>query len=271
MENFSLLISVYKNEKAVFFKECFDSIYNQTVLPTEIILVEDGPLTKELYDAIDVQCRRFNNIKRVPLKTNCGLGVALRKGMEYCSYDIIARMDTDDICVSKRFEKQLSYMCAHPETDVVSSWIQEFNNTPDNVISVRRLPEYNKDIYEFGKIRNPVNHPTVMFRKKSVEECGGYLPFPQFEDYYLWARMLYKGYVFYNIQQSLLLFRSSPEMMKRRGGHAYGKNEIMFQKTLFRMGYIGYVRMVKNIMIRYGVRVVPNFIRNWIYCNFLRN
>ena len=263
-------MSVYKHEKAENLTMCFDSIRKQTVLPTEIILVEDGPLPPELYSAIDNELKRSLNIRRITLEKNQGLGIALNKGMQACSYDIIARMDTDDICMPERFEIQTRYMEQHPDIDVLGAWIIEFDNIPENTVAIRDLPESHNDIYSFGKRRNPINHPAVMFRKKAVLEAGGYQPFPLFEDYYLWARMLKKGYHFHNLQIPLLLFRRSPEMIRRRGGLTYAHNEINFQRKLHEIGYITYFELIRNVCQRYGIRIAPNWLRSLIYEHLLR-
>ena len=270
MEHFSLLMSVYIKEQANHLTACFDSIFRQTIPPTEIILVEDGPLTSALYEAISKEEERFPQLKRIKLDTNQGLGIALNKGLQKCSYDIIARMDTDDICVPNRFETQLSYLQNHPEIDVIGAWVFEFEESTSKVLGIRSLPEQHKQIYRFGKKRNPMNHPTVMFRKESVLKAGNYLPCPLFEDYYLWGRMLMKGFRFYNIQQPLLYFRRSPEMIKRRGGLSYAKKEISFLKKLHDTGYISKWNLIRNVSQRYIVRILPDYIRSLIYKYLLR-
>lgn len=264
-------MSVYKNEHAAFLTACFDSIYRQTVLPTEIVLVEDGPLTPALYSALAEEEKRFPMMKRVRLETNQSLGVALNHGMQACSYDIIARMDTDDICKPERFEVQVNYMQAHPEVDVLGAWITEFDNEPTNAVSVRSLPELHDDIFKFGKKRNPINHPVVMFRKQAVLQAGGYQPCMLFEDYYLWARMLTQGFRFHNLQQSLLLFRRSPAMFQRRGGVAYARYEFRFFKILHKIGYISSFNLFVNLTQRYIVRLLPNYLRSLVYRHLLRS
>jgi glycosyltransferase involved in cell wall biosynthesis len=271
MKQFSVLLSVYKHEKPEYLKECFDSIAQQTLQPTEIVLVEDGPLTGELYQAIDREAERFRTLVRIRLQKNSGLGVALAEGLKNCHYDIVARMDTDDICLPQRFEKQVVFLESHPDIDVVGTWITEFVGAPKNKVSIRNLPEEHQDIFEFGKSRNPINHPSVMFRKHAVTEAGSYQPFPLFEDYYLWARMLCQGHKFHNLQEALLLFRRSPEMMMRRGGQSYANNEVAFQKKLHDIGYISRPRMLQNIALRYGIRLLPNAARSWVYSHFLRS
>ena len=270
MKEFSLLMSVYKGERAEYLSMCLDSIAKQTVLPSEIILVEDGPLTDELYHTIAEREKHFSIFKRVVLKDNQGLGIALNEGMKACSYDIIARMDTDDICMPTRFEKQIKYMAENPEIDVLGAWITEFDNNPKNICGIRSLPEFHKDIFRFGKKRNPLNHPVVMFRKHAVMSVGGYQSKNLFEDYYLWGRMLMVGCQFHNLQESLLLFRRSPEMIQRRGGLLYAKYEIQLFQDLYRIGYISKFQLGRNIAIRYFVRILPNCIRSFIYKHLLR-
>lgn len=270
MLEFSLLLSVYNKEKSEHLKECFESIAVQTVAPTEIILVEDGPLTDELYAEIEKVRHHFPCLKTIPLEKNVGLGKALNIGMDACKYEIIARMDTDDVCVKNRFELQLSFLEKHPEIDVIGAWIDEFVGNVGNVVSTRRVPETNQEIYQFGQRRNPVNHPVAMFRKKSVETAGKYQSFSLFEDYYLWIRMLQCDSQFYNIQQPLLYFRRSSDLFKRRGGFAYVVKEIRFQQMLYKMRYISKPLMLKNIMIRFCVRICPNWLRDMFYLKCLR-
>lgn len=160
---------------------------------------------------------RYPYLKVLSLVTNRGLGKALNEGLKYCSHELVARMDTDDIAMPERFEKQLAVFKKYPDIDVVGAWINEFEDNVSNIKSVRKLPELPDDIRQFAKRRNPINHPVVMFRKSAVLAAGGYRHFPLFEDYYLWIRMLMNGAKFYNIQESLLYFRFSSEMFKRRG------------------------------------------------------
>ena len=109
-----------------------------------------------------------------------------------------------------------------------------------------------------------------MFRKQAVIDAGGYQPFPLFEDYYLWARMLNQGYRFHNLQQSLLLFRRSPEMVRRRGGLTYAHNETQFLEKLHEIGYISTWELIRNISQRYMVRLAPNWVRSIIYKHLIR-
>lgn len=267
---FSVLLSVYRKEQPAYLRQSLDSIFTQTLQPAEVVLVKDGPLTDALDEVVEEYCRKYPVLKVVPLSENQGLGRALNEGLKHCSYDLAARMDTDDVAKPERFEKQIAVFCAHPEMDVVGAWIDEFEGSIENVISVRVLPLEHSEIRRFARKRNPVNHPVVMFRKSAVLVAGGYQHFPLFEDYYLWVRMLMNGARFYNIPESLLYFRFSPDMFKRRGGWKYALDEFRFQQFLFKSGFIGILCFVQNVSVRFISRIVPNGVRTVLYKKMLR-
>ena len=267
---FSVLSSVYKKESPVNLKDSLNSMMEQTLLPNEIILVEDGPLNEALYNVIEELQRKYSCLKTVVLDTNQGLGDALNEGLKHCQYDIVARMDTDDIAKPLRFEKQLAMFEKIPDLDVVGSWIDEFENNISQIKSIRKLPEWDTQIRQYMKMRNPVNHPAVMFRKSAVVAAGGYQHFPLFEDYYLWVRMLMNGAKFYNIQESLLFFRLSSEMFKRRGGWKYAIDEFRFQQMMRQVHFISNSEFVRNVFVRFLIRIIPNSWRGMIYKKILR-
>ena len=267
---FSVLLSLYIKEHPSYLKQSLDSLLAQTLLPDEIILVEDGPLTVELDAVVSDYMARCPILKVVALPQNMGLGKALNEGLKHCSYDLVARMDTDDIAKPCRFEKQVAVFEQHPEVDACSAWIDEFEGNISQIASVRKLPERHTEIVQYAKGRNPLNHPVAMFRKSAVLAAGGYQHFPLFEDYYLWIRMLMNGSTFYNIQESLLYFRFSPEMFKRRGGWKYAVDEMKFQQMMYRSKFISLPVLVKNVSIRFVTRIIPNSWRAVIYKKLLR-
>lgn len=268
---FSVLLSLYYKESPTFLSQSLDSLFHQTLLPDEVVLVKDGPLTVELDAIVSDYATRYPILKVVPLSKNQGLGKALNEGLKHCSYELVARMDTDDIAKPDRFEKQIAVFKNHPELDLVGAWIDEFENVPQHVLSVRRVPETSEKIYTYCKKRCPVNHPVVMFRKSAVQAVGGYLHFPLFEDYYLWVRMLKSGAKFYNIQESLLYFRTSPDMFKRRGGWRYAVDELHFQHVMREMGMIGWGRFIMNVGVRFPARIIPNGLRGFLYKKLMRS
>ena len=268
--SFSVLLSIYNAEKHSYLTMSLNSVLNQTLQASEIIIVEDGPLTTDLYAILDEFESKNPIIRRLRLSENHGLGYALCEGLKYCRYELVARMDTDDICKPNRFEVQVEFMEKNHEVDVLGTWIDEFFDVKENVVSIRKVPEGSKGLYEFGKKRNPMNHPTVMFRKSSVLKAGSYQTCMLLEDYYLWVKMLKMGMVFYNIQESLLYFRLSHDIYKRRGGLKYAITEVKFQIELHKIGYLTIFETIRNIASRFFVRVMPVCIRRRIYRRLLR-
>jgi len=269
--NFSVLTSVYYKERSTNLELALESIWdNQSIKPNEIVLVKDGPLGDELECVIE-EFRQIAPLKVIGLKENLGLGKALNIGLAECSYDIVARMDTDDIAFPNRFEEQVDFMKNNPEVDLLGTWVDEFENDIDNVISHRRVPANHKDILTFMKKRNPFNHPSVMYRKSMVLAAGGYLDFHLNEDYYLWARMAAKGAKFHNTSKSLLFFRTGTEMFKRRGGWRYAVQDYKLQKEFKKLGIINSFEFISNTSMRCVARLIPNSVRGFIYRKILRN
>ena len=267
---FSVLISVYAKELPQNLQQSLESIFRQELMPSEVVLVEDGPLTTELEQVIKTFADSHQELHTVRLKENKRLGLALQEGLRHCQYDIVARMDSDDIAHPQRFKKEMAWLESHPETDVVGAWVDEFSGDPSQIISTRRLPETHEAILKFSRYRNPMNHPTVMFRKAAVEQAGSYQHCPLFEDYDLWIRMLRQGARFHNLQEPLLSFRLTSQLFSRRGGSHYIRQEIAFQRRMRATGHIGSLRMTANIIVRTLLRLMPGGVRRYGYLFFLR-
>lgn len=268
---FSVLMSLYYKENPQFLKESLTSIFSQSLPPTEVVLVEDGPLTKELYEVLDFFSSTNANFKRIKLLQNVGLGQALNEGLKVCQCEIVARMDTDDICCHDRFIKQITFLKENPDVDLCGSWVSEFIESKNNICSIRKVPVSNIEIKHFIKSRNPFNHPTVVFRKRMVEQAGGYQHFYLLEDWYLWARMFSCGAKMYNIQEPLLYFRTSPDVHKRRGGLKYAKACTQLFHAFKELNIITGYEFYKYSLIKGCVAILPNFLRGFIYNNFLRS
>lgn len=265
---FSVLLSIYIKEQPDYLIQSLNSLFTQTLLPNEVILVKDGPLTPELDAVIAEYQLKYPILRVIPLPHNQGLGNALNEGLKHCSHELVARMDTDDIAKLDRFEKQIKVFQEHPEIDICSAWIEEFEGTLDNILATRKLPETHEEILKYAKHRCPINHPVVMYKKSAVLKAGGYKGFP--EDYRLWINMLMTGARFYNIQESLLYFRFSSAMVKRRGGWKYAMADAKSQLDFYKMGFLSLPTLVYNLSVRMSVRLTPNFIRALIYKKLLR-
>lgn len=261
---FSVLMSVYDKENPEWFRSAIESIFKQTLLPNEIVLIRDGQLTEELNSVID-EFQSVNPIFRVINNdTNLGLGLSLQKGVLACSNEIIARMDTDDLMPVDRFEKE--YKCIlEGKYDLVSCWSLLFEDSIDNVVAIKKRPENHLDIVRYAKKRSPVSHPGSMFRRKAVIEAGNYQKVNLYEDYHLWVRMIYNGAVFYNIQESLYYVRTSVNQIGRRGGYKYMKNEISVFLYFYHIGFYSLLDFLSNILTHSIVRILPVCLRSFIF------
>jgi hypothetical protein len=270
---FSVLISVYKTEDPQFLEEALDSIWiNQILKPNEIICVIDGPIPQNLLLTIDAFKNAVGNkCKIYQLDSNIGLGPALAFGLSKCSFELVARMDTDDISRENRFKSQISRFVANPKLDVLGSNAEEFSVDRSIIDSTRTVPLDHLSIIKKAKYRNPMNHPSVMYRKSRVLNAGGPQKFIGFDDYYLWIRMINDGSNFANIDESLVSLRAGSKLIDRRSGIGYIKNELRFQKYLLSTDFIGYSDFMRNLIVRVLPRLLPKQIQWKLYNTFLRN
>ena len=264
--NFCVLISVYAKDSFVFFERALESIWNdQSLKPNQVVLVQDGPLSKELCGVIDSWVAYLGEevLTLVTLDENLGLASALNEGLKYCRYDLVARMDADDIAMPQRFEQQIKYMADNPDVAASSGIIEEFIDS-DVIISKRVLPLVNEDIVVFAKKRSPLSHPAAVFRKKVVEAVGGYPLLRNAQDYALWSLLIVKGYKLANLNMTLVRMRSGSEMMDRRS-FSYLKREFKLLRYQRRIGFLSLREYVFNMVSRTVLRLSPYFIKIWFY------
>ena len=264
-------MSVYKNDNPADFLVAVRSIYNQTVVPNDIVLVVDGPVGEALKDSIKELQSEIAILNVIWLPTNQGHAISRQTGLMAAKNDLVAVMDADDISVPNRFEKQLKAFQNHPEMSVVGGLINEFIGTPTNVVGARIVPEHDEDIKVYLKSRCPMNLVTVMMRKSHLQAVGGYIDWYCEEDYYLWIRLALDGYKFYNIQENLVDVRVGEEMYQRRGGWKYFKSEASLQHYMWKHDVISLGRYLYNVAIRFAVQVaMPNSVRGWVFRMFAR-
>ena len=263
----SVLMSVYIKERPEFLERALESILNQTLKPKELVLVKDGVLTRELEIILYEERKKFEknsiNFICVQLKKNMGLGIALQKGLEKCSCDYVARMDSDDIAVRDRFEVQAEYMQKNTDVSVVGGYISEFVEEGKS-LRTKIMPLNQDELYKYGKYRNPLNHMTVLFKKKDVLEVGGYQPMTGLEDYYLWSRMLAKKYRIANIDKVLVNARLR-DFSNRRGGLRYFLTYFRLRKIQNKLHYTNIPEFIIGIMFTALITLVPNNIRSGLY------
>lgn len=267
---FSVSMSVYKNDTVPCLRQAIDSVIQQTVQPSEIVIVVDGPIPPDLVDTLNDYQQRFPFIKLIWLKCNMGHGHARRVGLDYCTHELVAIMDSDDISVPHRFETQLDCFAHTPALSIVGGDVHEFIDQPNNVVAVRSVPQEHQEIHRYAQSRCPMNQVTVMFRKSEVARAGSYLDWYCNEDYFLWLRMLQHGCIFHNLPQNLVFVRMNG-VYQRRGGWKYFMSEARLQAYMLQQSVIGFARFTYNVAIRFAVQVLmPARLRGYLFHMLLR-
>lgn len=270
MESFSVLMSLYIKESPKYLRESLESVCSSTILPNEIVLVLDGPISSELQSVLNEYVSSYPDLfKIIPLETNQGLGLALREGVICCKNELIARMDTDDICRRDRFEKQLLAFEENPNIDICGSHILEFEENINNVVAKRVVPLTNDKIKKYQKRRDGFNHVSVMFRKSSVLKAGNYQSCLLMEDTLLWANMFNCGASGMNIDDYLVYVRIGEEMFERRGGFSYYKKYKAGRKMVYKTHFISWWDYTWTLFIQFIVAMMPNKLRGFIFKKML--
>ena len=268
----SVLESVWAGEDADNLALSLDSLLDQSVLPDEIVLVKDGPLTPALDRVIDERVQRHPGLfSIVPLEKNGGLGNALRTGLSACRNEYVARMDSDDFSPPDRLEKQLTYLAAHPDVDILSGVIEEFDGEVTNVTGKRVVPLENDDIWAYCLTRSPFNHAACVYKKSTVEKAGSYNGArPQVEDHDLWMRMRRLGAKAANLTDTLLFVRAGKAMHKRRHGLKRARALNDFYKEMYLRGEVSHTKYLRNSFFACGLQLMPAWLHALCY-KFLRS
>jgi glycosyltransferase involved in cell wall biosynthesis len=266
----SVLMSVYARESPAYLRKAFESLQGQTSPATEIILVCDGHLGPEL-EAVISAFTSLLPLTVIRLPCNVGLPIALNAGLGHCTYEWVARFDTDDVCEPERFKLQREYIRQNPEVEVFGSSIAEFDSDETTPYAVRKVAAEHDAILRFAKRRSPLNHMTVVYRKQAVLAVGGYPRDHLYEDYGLWVKLLQAGHRFGNLDSPLVRARAGRSMAARRGGLAYLRAEIAAQTRFWRSGFINTREFAFNVCVRTAVRLAPVRVRAMLYRHLLRS
>ena len=265
---FSVLLPVYRGDRADFLRRSLASVtVEQTLPPDEVLIVRDGPVPGELDDVL-AAARRGELSGGVPVRVlelaeNAGLALALDAGLEHVAHEVVARQDADDISVPERFATQLPLLAAG--YDLIGSAIREFSEETDTGGVVRRQPADPERIRRAMTLRDPFNHPSVVYRASAVRAAGGYEPLDLMEDYWLFARMIRDGVRATNVPDVLVRYRVGAGAYARRGGGRLLHSELALQARMHRAGITTTAQYVRNIAVRAGYRLVPTGVRRTAY------
>lgn len=271
----TVLLSVYKNEKPEYLSRALSSIWDdQTLKPSQIVLVEDGPIPAELESIVDGLQLRVNasgvaTVTVVKLPVNGGLTKALNQGLKYATGDLIARMDSDDIADPKRFERQLAYLEEHPEVDIVGGSLQEFDRE-NECLNIRHYPLTHEEACRYIVKACPLAHPAVMMRRRIFDEGLWYDErYRMSQDIKLWFDAIMAGYRIGNIPEVVLYFRREGDVFRRRS-RAKAWNEFkIYMNGIYRMKGLLTPAYIYPIA-RYCFRLLPPTVVKWIYGSKLR-
>lgn len=267
---YSVLMSVYQKDNQDWLDVAMESMLQQSCPPSELVLVEDGPLTEALYTVIkNKQASYPGMLRTISLEQNQGLGLALRRGVEECRCEWIARMDSDDYSWPNRIEKQLA-AAQQNAADIVGSDVYEFQGELCNLTALRPFPETHEELIRFARRKTPFAHPSVLMKRSQVLAAGNYTDAYLHEDYDLFLRMLAKGSRGYTVKEPLVSMRVNENFYARRGGIEYLKHLLYFNWKAYKNRWID----AGDLLVRSGgnilVCLLPNRLRTWVYKNCLR-
>ncbi len=260
---FSVLMAVYSGEKAAFLEEALRSVFGQSVIPEQVVLVKDGLLGDDLELVIKKWENKFPTLEVFALSRNCGLSAALRFGLNKCRNELVMRMDSDDICYPYRAEEMVRLFEDYPDLEVAGSYARTIDEK-GNIGKYLTVPISEHNIYK--KVWTcPFIHPTVCFKKAALMKVGSYSqnPGPRQDDYELWFRVVAGGLRCMNLDKPLLYYRFTPGNIAR--------NNIRVGWARFKVGIKGAWKCKCDLMAYIGVAyplfrsLMPRFIREKLY------
>tara|TARA_Y100000589_G_scaffold331312_1_gene384275 strand:+ start:1417 stop:2316 length:900 start_codon:yes stop_codon:yes gene_type:complete len=251
----SCLGSVYSGSKLKEVKLSINSLLDSIEAPDEIVLVKDGKIRKNLYKYL-LECDKKKVIKLVESKKNIGLGLALNLGLNECKYDTICRFDTDDISLSNRISESKKAFIEDPNLDIFGSNIIEFIDAKSKFVkcNLKDVPKLNEGIHSTLDFRNPMNHPSIVFKKSSISKLGAYENIIFFEDYHLWLKARKKNCKFMNTSKPLILMKRKSHS-DRRQGYDYARKEFKFFIVSMRQRLLNF-----KSYIFFPLRILSRFI-----------
>lgn len=204
---FSCLIPVF-NAKPHHLFDCLHSVASQSLKADEIIIVDDGSTSLDTKQALEA-ARSIFGVKLFTFEHNKGISDALNFGISIADNEWIARMDSDDICFHTRFEDQVKFITQFPDASVYGTDAFSFLDS-DPYRKQYTLMQLNP-IYSSPNFTAPylwcTNHPTVFYRKSTMELNPYDSSLRRAQDVHLWADLLRKGHKIRNLNRVLLAYR----------------------------------------------------------------
>ena len=260
----SVLMTVYAGDDPAHFDVALRSVVAQRAPADQIVLVCDGPLGEAHERVIERAIADGAQLDVLRLTANVGLIGALNAGLDRCAGELVFRMDADDVSLPDRFGVQREFMEEHPEIGVLGTAMNEFDLDPQRPVRMKPVPETHDEIVRRLPVRNPVNHPTVCFRRELVS-ADGYPALRFVEDYFLWAQLINRGVRFHNLQAPLVAYRFDAATIGRRSGWTNFRNEMALRWWMHQRGMLGLPGFVAVGVVQAIVRFAPAGLQRWLW------
>jgi glycosyltransferase involved in cell wall biosynthesis len=265
----TVLMTTYHGTSVEELERSIASLVGQTRPADELLVVVDGPVPQPLDAALAAASAQHPEMRVERLPRNLGSGLASARGLELATGDFLARHDADDVSLPQRFAREMAVI-EERGLDLVGSAMLEFEGSPEHVVGVRTTPRTHEQIAARMRLNNPINNPTVIFRRRLAVDVGGYADLRYMQDYDLFARLLAAGARAENLEEPLVLFNAGEGMISRRGGWRMVRHEWDVQRRLLATGTIGPVLLVRNMVVRGAFRVMPPALLRRVYAVLFR-
>ena len=257
----SVLLNVWNGDKPEDVERSIRSILWQTALPSEILVVSDGP-AGEVIRAVIQKSLVNQTVPFRLIETECprGLWNARNVGIEAAQFEVVFLQDADDVMHPKRLEIQYPFML-DSQADVCGTWAVEFDGHTYDLKGLRTAPEDFKQLRKKILLRNLVPHSSVGIKRSQVIAIGGYRDVYLMEDYDLWLRLLAAGRQILITPQPLQALAVDQSLYQRRGGIRFIRSELAISELLQSLDLVSRPVRLKRLGMRVIYRVAPSWIR----------
>lgn len=255
-QQFSILLYVNAKSTADRLKKALESVRSNSICPAEIITIVCGSVSDELRSVLD-NLKSYPNFYTYYYPVDYDRATALRLALSKCSYELVALQDVNAISLPDRFEKQLAYFEKNPQTAVLGGRCEEVDVDSLLPTVIRKEPKIQTLFDTFTSVISQ----TVLFKKSVILDVGGYKPFPYFENAYLWARIIEKGYQIANLTDILVRVPVSCSTQIVAGPYFQLQKKLFYQMySAGLMSRFSYYQLVSTCFIKY--LFLPRCLRN---------
>jgi glycosyltransferase involved in cell wall biosynthesis len=267
-DKIGVLLSVYNGDKVEYFKQAINSILDQTYSNICIFVGVDGPVKDELKNCLNNYEKR-EDLRVFYFNENRGLAAVLNYLLHEClkqkDIEYIARMDSDDISICDRFEKQIIFLRKNIVVDVVGGIMEDIDADSKKTGKKMIYPLTHNACRRFYRYRDPLPHAAAMFRRSFFDKVTGYRnEYRQNQDTMLWFDAFLNGCILSNLNESIYLVRVAPNLYNRRGGYIRAKKMLLDRFMINKALHYDITSYLFAIMY-FFYTLMPAFIKKWLY------